>query len=106
MTCAARCRAARRASAFVNRAVHQSSSCDRIGSGIVALAGVGDGKVSILTIVSKDLLDRFHAGKLAGAAAEIVGGKGGGRPDMAQAGGSDPSKVDAALQKIIELVGA
>jgi alanyl-tRNA synthetase len=77
---------------------------DKLGSGVLVLAGVGDGKVSILAMVTKDLTDRFHAGKLAGAAAEVVGGRGGGRPDMAQAGGTDPSKVDQALEKVVSLI--
>jgi alanyl-tRNA synthetase len=79
---------------------------DKLGSGVVVLLGVGDGKVSIVAMVSKDLTARVHAGKLAGAVAEVLGGKGGGRPDMAQAGGSDVTKVDAALAKVFELVGA
>jgi alanyl-tRNA synthetase len=80
---------------------------DRLGSGILVLGGVtGEGKVAILAMVTKDLVGRFHAGKLAGAVAEIVGGKGGGRPDMAQAGGSDPSQLDRALAKVYDLIGA
>ena len=79
---------------------------DRLGSGIIVLAGVGDGKVSFLTMVTKDLSGRFHAGKLAAAAAEVAGGKGGGRPDMAQAGGTDPSKADAALARVCELIAS
>jgi alanyl-tRNA synthetase len=79
---------------------------DKLGSGIVVLAGVADGRVSLLAVVSKDLTARFHAGKIVGAAAEVVGGKGGGRPDMAQAGGNDPSKVDAALQRVYDVIGA
>jgi alanyl-tRNA synthetase len=77
---------------------------DRIGSGVVVLAGVAEGKVSIVSIVTKDLTGRFHAGKIAGAVAEVVGGKGGGRPDMAQAGGTDPSKLDQALAKVFEVL--
>ncbi len=77
---------------------------DRLGSGVVFLAGIGDGKVSMVAMVSKDLTKRFHAGKLLQAAAEKVGGRGGGRPDMAQGGGKDPAKVaeavDAALAYI------
>jgi alanyl-tRNA synthetase len=78
---------------------------DKLGSGVVVLFGVEGQKVSILTMVSKDLTARVHAGKLAGALAEMVGGKGGGRPDMAQAGGNDPSQVDAALTRIGDLIG-
>jgi alanyl-tRNA synthetase len=65
---------------------------------------VGDGKVALLVMVSKDLTGKIHAGKIASAMAEVVGGRGGGRPDMAQAGGSDPSQVDAALAKALELI--
>jgi alanyl-tRNA synthetase len=79
---------------------------DKLKSGVLVLLGVGEGKVSILTMVTKDLTSRYHAGKLAGALAEIVGGRGGGRPDMAQAGGSDPSKVDVALGRVPELLRA
>jgi alanyl-tRNA synthetase len=79
---------------------------DKLGSGVVVLFGVADGKVSLLTMVSKDLVGKLHAGKLAGELAAMVGGKGGGRPDMAQAGGSDPSKVDAAIARAFELVAA
>jgi alanyl-tRNA synthetase len=77
---------------------------DKLKSGVLVLAGVGDGKVSILAMVTKDLTDRVHAGKIAGAVAEVVGGRGGGRPDMAQAGGTDPSKVDQALEKVFDFL--
>jgi alanyl-tRNA synthetase len=79
---------------------------DKLGSGVVFLAGVADGKVALLAMVTKDLTQRFNAGKLVGAVAGIVGGKGGGRPDTAMAGGSDPSKVDEALAKVVQLIGA
>ncbi len=77
---------------------------DRIGSGIVVLAARQDGQVRLLAAVTKDLTGEIHAGKLIGAIAPIVGGKGGGRPDMAQAGGDDPSKIGAALDRAVELV--
>ncbi len=77
---------------------------DRIGSGVIVLAGVDGDKIALLAMVTKDLTDRFHAGKLLKAAAEIVGGRGGGRPDMAQGGGNDPAKVDQALSRVVELV--
>jgi alanyl-tRNA synthetase len=67
------------------------------GSAVVVLAAVEDSNVAIVTAVSKDLTAKFHAGKLAGAVAQAVGGKGGGRPDIAEAGGKDPSALDAAL---------
>ncbi|MSP17606.1 MAG: alanine--tRNA ligase [Myxococcales bacterium] len=73
---------------------------DRLGSGIVVLAGEHDGKVAIVAMVSKDLVARFHAGKIVGAVAELVGGRGGGRPDMAQAGGTDPTRLDEALARV------
>jgi alanyl-tRNA synthetase len=79
---------------------------DTIQSGVVVLAGVADGKVSIVALVTKDLTGRFHAGKIAGAVAEVVGGRGGGRADMAQAGGTDPGQVEAALAKVYDLVRA
>jgi alanyl-tRNA synthetase len=77
---------------------------DRIGSGVVVLAARQDGKVSLLAAVTKDLAKEVHAGKLIGAIAPIVGGKGGGRPDMAQAGGKDPSKIAEALDRAVELL--
>jgi alanyl-tRNA synthetase len=55
-------------------------------------------------MVSKDLTGRLHAGKLLGSVAKLIGGRGGGRPDMAQGGGSDPDKVPEALARAIELV--
>jgi alanyl-tRNA synthetase len=64
---------------------------------VVVLAAVEGSDVSIVSGVTKDLTAKVHAGKLAGAVAQAVGGKGGGRPDMAEAGGKDPSGLDAAL---------
>jgi len=77
---------------------------ERLGSGIVVLAGAEGGQVRLLAAVTKDLAGPVHAGKLIGAIAPIVGGKGGGRPELAQAGGSDASKIDAALARAVELV--
>ena len=77
---------------------------DRIGSGVVVLAAQHDGQVRLLAAVTKDLSKQVHAGKLIGEIAPILGGKGGGRPDMAQAGGKDPSKIGAALERAIELI--
>ncbi len=77
---------------------------ERLGSGIVVLAGAHDGQVRLLAAVTKDLAGEVHAGKLVGAIAPIVGGKGGGRPELAQAGGSDASQIDAALARAVELV--
>ncbi len=73
---------------------------DKLKSGIGVLITEMNGKVSILTIVTKNLKNKYHAGKIAGMLAEIVGGKGGGRPDMAMAGGKDVSKIEEALKQI------
>src|SRR5690625_3002161 len=70
----------------------------KIGSGVFILAAESNKKVLLVAGVSKDLNDRgLHAGNLIKRAAEQCGGGGGGRPDMAQAGGKDPEKIDAAL---------
>jgi len=77
---------------------------DKIGSGIgVLIADVG-GKVSVIAIVTKDLTNRFKAGAIVGKVAAIVGGKGGGRPDMAQAGGKDVGKIDEAVAAVEGIV--
>ena len=70
------------------------------GSAVVVLAAVEDGNVSIVAGVTKDLTTKVHAGKLAGVVAQAVGGKGGGRPDMAEAGGKNPAALDAALAAV------
>ena len=70
---------------------------DRLGRGVVVLASENEGKVALVVSVSKDLVDRVHAGKVVKAVAPIVGGGGGGRPDFAQAGGRQPAKIDALL---------
>ncbi len=70
---------------------------ERLGSGVICLGSVKDGKVSLVATVTKDLTARFNAGKLIQEVARAVGGGGGGRPDLAQAGGKDASKLDAAL---------
>jgi alanyl-tRNA synthetase len=79
---------------------------DKLGSGVVVLgAALGD-KPQILAVVTPDLVkQRYHAGNLVKALAQIVGGGGGGRPDMAQAGGRDLSKLDEALAQVGRLVG-
>jgi len=77
---------------------------DKLKSGIGVLIAETNGKVGILTIVTKDLTNKYHAGKIAGKIAEIVGGKGGGRPDMAMAGGKDVSKIDEAVKKVKEII--
>jgi len=70
---------------------------DKIGSGVVVLGSASDGNVSLIVGVTKDLTSRVQAGKVVGAVAQKVGGKGGGRPDLAEAGGKDASALDAAL---------
>jgi len=77
---------------------------DRLKSGVVALGAANDGKVSLLVVVTKDLIARLKAGELIKEMAVEVGGTGGGRPEMAQAGGKDPAKLDAALEKVFGLV--
>jgi alanyl-tRNA synthetase len=78
----------------------------RLGSGVVVLgAASADGKVSLIAGVTKDLTGKVHAGKVVGTLATMVGGKGGGRPDLAEAGGSDASALDGALAKAAEVVG-
>ncbi len=79
---------------------------DRIGSGIVVLGSVSNSKALLIAVVTKDLTDRYHAGKIIKAAASVVGGGGGGRPDMAQAGGSKPDKIKQALKKAVEVIKA
>jgi alanyl-tRNA synthetase len=73
---------------------------ERLGSGVICLGSVTDGKVNLVASVSKDLTRRFPAGKLVQEVARMVGGGGGGRPDLAQAGGRDPSKLDQALATV------
>ncbi|SDN45587.1 alanine--tRNA ligase [Alkalicoccus daliensis] len=78
---------------------------EKLGSGILVLASVTGEKVSIVASVSKDLIDEgYHAGKIVKEVAAICGGGGGGRPDMAQAGAKDASKVEEALAKVEDLV--
>jgi len=77
---------------------------DKIKSGVVVLASVSDGKVMLIAGVTKDLMKRFHAGNIIKQVAATVGGSGGGRPDMAQAGGSQPENLDAALAKALEII--
>jgi alanyl-tRNA synthetase len=69
-------------------------------SAVVVLASAVDGDIAIVAAVTKDLTAKVHAGKLAGQVAQAVGGKGGGRPDMAEAGGKDAQALDAALEAV------
>jgi alanyl-tRNA synthetase len=73
---------------------------------VVVLASVDEGNVAILAAVTKDVTAKVHAGKLAGTVAAAVGGKGGGRPDMAEAGGKNPAALDAALEAVYQDVAA
>ncbi|HVV86108.1 MAG TPA: alanine--tRNA ligase [Kofleriaceae bacterium] len=73
---------------------------DKLGSGVVLLAGVAGDKVALVAMVTRDLTARLPAGKLVGVAAEVLGGRGGGKPDLAQGAGKDPSKVPAALTAV------
>jgi alanyl-tRNA synthetase len=77
---------------------------NKLGTGIVVLGTVSDGKVGLIAGVTKDLTDRFNAGDLVNHVATQVGGKGGGRPDMARAGGSDPEALPAALESVESFV--
>jgi alanyl-tRNA synthetase len=78
---------------------------DRLKSGIVVLAAAQGEKAMLLAVVTKDLVGRFHAGNIIKQLAPIVGGGGGGRPDFAQAGGKDPTKLDAAVEAAYAIVG-
>jgi len=71
----------------------------KMKSGVVVLGSVNEGKVTLLTAVTKDLIDRVPANALIAKLAPIVGGKGGGKPDLAQAGGKDAEKLPQALER-------
>ena len=73
---------------------------DRLVSGVALLGARADGKALLVAVVTKDLTDRFHAGAIVKKAAAVVGGSGGGRPDMAQAGGPDVAALDRALETV------
>jgi alanyl-tRNA synthetase len=77
----------------------------KLGSGVVVLGAASDGKVALIVGVTKDLTGKVHAGKIVGVLAAMVGGKGGGRSDLAEAGGSDVGALDGALAKVPEVVG-
>jgi alanyl-tRNA synthetase len=79
---------------------------EKIKTGIVVLGSSADSKALLIVVVTKDLTDRFHAGKIVKEVASVVGGGGGGRPDMAQAGGTRPENLDQALEKVYEVVGS
>ena len=77
---------------------------DKIGSGVVILGSASNGNVALIVGVTKDLTSRVQAGKVIGPVAQKVGGKGGGRPDLAEAGGKDASALDAALEAAYSVV--
>jgi alanyl-tRNA synthetase len=77
---------------------------DKLRRAVIVLAGVEGDKISLVAMVTPDLVARFHAGKIVGEVAQAVGGKGGGRADMAQGGGSEPGKLDAALGRVVDMV--
>ena len=77
---------------------------DKIGSGVVVLGSASNGNVSLIVGVTKDLTSRVQAGKVIGPVAQKVGGKGGGRPDLAEAGGKDPAALDSALAEAYTIV--
>lgn len=77
---------------------------DRLGSGVVVLASRDDGKVAVIATVSKDLTGRLSAGRLVDRLARLVGGRGGGRPDFAQAGGREPDKLPQLLSSVPEVL--
>jgi alanyl-tRNA synthetase len=77
---------------------------DKLGSGVVVVGSATDGNVSLIAGVTKDLTGRIQAGKVVGAVAQKVGGKGGGRPDLAEAGGKDAAALDSALDEVYKVV--
>ncbi|MGH9690651.1 MAG: alanine--tRNA ligase, partial [Candidatus Acidiferrales bacterium] len=76
----------------------------KLGSGVVVLASAEDGKVSLIAAVTKDLTAKLHAGKIVQELAKIVGGSGGGRPDLAEAGGKDTSAIENAIRNVYPLL--
>ena len=79
---------------------------DKLGSGVVVLGSVTNGSVGLIVGVTKDLTSKIQAGKVIGPVAQKVGGKGGGRPDLAEAGGKDPGALDGALGEVYGVVEA
>lgn len=77
---------------------------DKLGSGVVVLGSTSKGNVSLIVSVTKDLTSRIQAGKVIAKVAEKVGGRGGGRPDMAEAGGKNPEALDSALAEVYTVV--
>ena len=79
---------------------------DKIASGVIILGGENDGKAALLVAVTPDLTDKLQAGTIIKSLAEQVGGRGGGRPELAQAGGSEPANLDKALDSVTEVITA
>jgi alanyl-tRNA synthetase len=78
----------------------------KLGEGVVVLASAQpEGKVALIAGVTPGLIKRIQAGKLVGAVAKLVGGSGGGKPEIAEAGGKDQAQIDAALKAAAEIVG-
>jgi alanyl-tRNA synthetase len=77
---------------------------DKLGSAVIVLAVVSDDKVSLVAGVTKDLTGQYQAGKILNHVAQQVGGKGGGRPDMAQGGGTQPENIESALSSVKDLI--
>ncbi|PYU29171.1 MAG: alanine--tRNA ligase [Acidobacteria bacterium] len=76
----------------------------KMGSGVFVLAAIEDGRVALLSSVTRDLTDRLHAGKIIQSIAKDLGGQGGGRPDLAEAGGKDTSNLKSALERVYAVV--
>ena len=93
-------------SGFDREALRQlvDSLRQKIGSGVIVLASAEDGKVALITGVTKDLTPKLHAGKIVQEIAKLVGGSGGGKPDLAEAGGKDTSAIEKALSTVYPLV--
>ena len=79
---------------------------DKLGESVVLVASASDGKAQLVLTVSKPLTHRLKAADLIRPIAELVGGSGGGRPDMAQAGGTEPAKLDDAVEAVYGAVGS
>ncbi len=78
---------------------------DRLGSGILVLGSEQGGKAALLVAVSKDLTAKYRAGDIIKSLAPMIGGSGGGKPELAQAGGNQPENISAALERVAALVG-
>ncbi|MBW1997822.1 MAG: alanine--tRNA ligase, partial [Deltaproteobacteria bacterium] len=77
---------------------------DRLKSGIIVLGAKNEGKALLICVVTKDLVDRYRAGEIIKHLSALVGGKGGGRADMAQGGGSKPEELGRALESVYDLI--